>query len=225
MNSTNLGHVLRHNLITNLVRPKIYQFIINEITTINLKDDEDLSKFSQQHQELPWPLSTLNNNNPNQSSMMISETNITSLGGIKFTSYYKSSNYHVDLFGGIVAPRLHQSLWAESYRQNPGNPLKSNCSSSSSSNSFNTENIEQIKINFFNNQQSIVQFDTVPNEHSKWAISSSSPITNPVFCIGDLSRMENQFNRAGGATCLVDNNISRIIWTAFHSIINKVEKC
>lgn len=145
-------------------------------------------------------------------SHSFSQTNLTSLAGRTFTSFYKSPGDHVDLYAGIVAPAFKAPLLVESWRKNPGSPLDSECSHPKTK----VENVHQIKLSFVNSEES-GHFSYL-DDHSKWAISSSGE--NHV-CIGDINRMASQYKRGGGTTCLSLASV----WKAFNSFVGEVDKC
>lgn len=145
-------------------------------------------------------------------SKSFSTTNLTSLGGLKLTSFYKSPGDHVDLYAGIVAPALKGSLLVETWRKNPGNPLDSECSHPKTK----VENVHQISLSFANSEEKGTFEYT--DDHSKWAISGD---TGNHVCIGDINRMASQYKRGGGTTCLTVPSV----WKAFKSFVGEVDKC
>lgn len=148
------------------------------------------------------------------SKVPYSDMNLTSLEGTVFRSFYKSPGENVDLYAGIVAPAVHSSLLVETWRRNPGTPLESECSLPKEK----VENVAQINVSFVNSEKTGV-FE-YSNDHSKWAISSQASSTKLV-CIGDINRMESQFKRGGGTTCLAIPTV----WKAFQSFVGEVEAC
>lgn len=138
---------------------------------------------------------------------------LTSLGGEKFQSFYKNPNDHIDLYAGIVAKALKTSLKVETWRHNPGHPLDSDCKIKNEE----VENVKEIQIELNNSKLSgnFSYFD----DHSKWAISSGTNLN--LVCLGDINRVESQFKRGGGTTCLRNN----AVWKSFNSFVAEVEKC
>ncbi|CAG2176083.1 unnamed protein product, partial [Oppiella nova] len=72
---------------------------------------------------------------------------ITSAGGVKFTSFGKAPGDHVDLYSQIMAPVLNTSLYVETWRQEAGHPLPSECRLKKT-----VENIDDISVSFVNSR-------------------------------------------------------------------------
>lgn len=140
-------------------------------------------------------------------------TNLTSLGGLHLTSFYKSPGDHVDLYAGIVAPAFKGPLLVESWRKNPGTPLESECSHPKTK----VENVHEISLSFANSAEK--GSFSYTEDHSKWAISGDE--SGHHVCIGDINRMASQFKRGGGTTCLTVPSV----WKAFKSFVGEVDKC
>lgn len=145
-------------------------------------------------------------------SANFTDTEIKSLGGEKFRSFYKSPNENVDLYASIMAPALKSSLFVETWRRNPGTPLDSECKLKEK-----VENIETVKVSFANNQKTDT-FDYM-NDHSKWAVAEDQKVG--AVCLGDINRMKSQWRRGGGSTCIT----KPAVWKAFHNMVADFEKC
>lgn len=141
-----------------------------------------------------------------------SDTELKSLANETFRSFYKSPNDRVDLYAGIVAPAMDTSLKVETWRHDPGHPLDSECKIK---NEF-VENVKEIQIEFVNSKDT--GYFSYYDDHSKWAITDSHL---EMVCLGDINRVQSQFKRGGGTTCLKKNSV----WSAFNSFIEKVEQC
>ena len=136
---------------------------------------------------------------------------MTSVGGMKFKSFSKSPNDHVDLYAKIVAPNLKTNLYVETWRKNPGNPLESFCTKPS------VENVNEIDLKFSNSKLN-GKFG-YKDDHSKWALSKS--VALPYICIGDINRMESQYKRGGGTTCFQTPQV----WKYWDQWVGAVESC
>jgi deoxyribonuclease-2 len=134
---------------------------------------------------------------------------LTSLNGISFTSFGKGKMYNADIYDNLVAPILDIDLYAETWQRGTASDVSpSNCS-----NGYRIQNVDSIIVNIADDQFS----ETV--DHSKFAISQES--SSPWVCIGDNNRMTSQWDRGGGALCLMDDTV----WNAYSSLIETVEPC
>lgn len=166
--------------------------------------------------EVASPLSTAMTHFKNKEwrSEKFSDLKIHSLGKIEFRSFYKNPSHHFDLYSDIVSPALNSPMAVETWRKNPGNPLDSACAKKESK----VENINMIKVSFVNNHET-GSFD-YKNDHSKWAMTEASSNLN-IVCIGDINRVESQFKRGGGTTCLSNPSV----WKTFDHAVGGTDKC
>lgn len=144
----------------------------------------------------------------------------TTSGGEKLLSIAKYTDFEDDLYTALVAPTLEADMYTETWNNGAGT-LESNCS-----NVFNYQvhNIEQIKFDSFG-----VRF-SVHHDHSKWAVTTDKRANSfwfdrsakEIACIGDINRQEEQFKRAGGTVCFMDN---RNVWEQYSKIVDQVEPC
>lgn len=189
-----LTKVINENFL--LSRPNVYQLYIDP-----LSEKKDLGKALTQLEHRNW---TKNLN---------SELKLKSVGGQDFTSIYKSPKLKVDLYDALVAPFVKTSLRVETWRHQPGNPLHSNCTLQRAE----VENIDRIKLKFADSP--ITGSFSSYNDHSKWAITRDKKTST--VCVGDINRVQSQFQRGGGTTCLTDDKI----WNDFDSLVEKIERC
>ena len=143
-----------------------------------------------------------------------SDLKIHSLGHVEFRSFYKNPSHHFDLYSEIVSPALNSPMAVETWRKNPGHPLDSACEKKASK----IENINAIKVSFVNSNETGT-FD-FKDDHSKWAMTESSSSLN-IVCIGDINRVESQFKRGGGTTCLSNPSV----WKTFEKTVGGTDKC
>ncbi|KAG0719615.1 Deoxyribonuclease-2-alpha [Chionoecetes opilio] len=134
-------------------------------------------------------------------------TSITSQGGKTFTSFAKYKKYNQDLYSGLVAPTLQTDILVESWRNGP-HPLPSSCNTT-----YTVENIEEVTA-----RAPSTNF-TTHKDHSKWVVAARPE--KPYVCIGDINRMETQFERGGGTVCMS----SLSIWYRFHKLVLTEETC
>ncbi|KAH9406902.1 Deoxyribonuclease II [Tyrophagus putrescentiae] len=194
--SAELEKVISHNFLVS--QPYVYH------SHVASSDSSPLGKAVKKLAAKEWT-----------STKSFSQTNLTSLAGRAFTSFYKSPGDHVDLYAGIVAPAFKAPLLVETWRKNPGTPLDSECSHPKTK----VENVHQIKLSFVNSDET-GHFEYT-DDHSKWAISSNGGGSDSHVCIGDINRMQSQYKRGGGTTCLSVPSV----WKAFNSFVGEVDKC
>ena len=133
------------------------------------------------------------------------------LAGEKFLHLAKFTNFQDDLFAGLVAETLLSDLFTETWNNGPGT-LPSNCTAKLP---YHVYNIEKVRFNF--DDSATVSF-SVHHDHSKWAVTSfkTRHVLNKnnydyiepqvkVACIGDINRQEDQYKRAGGLFCFMNN--------------------
>eukprot|EP01100_Stratorugosa_tubuloviscum_P001181 TRINITY_DN1264_c0_g1_i1.p1 TRINITY_DN1264_c0_g1~~TRINITY_DN1264_c0_g1_i1.p1 ORF type:complete len:387 (+),score=191.59 TRINITY_DN1264_c0_g1_i1:48-1163(+) len=119
------------------------------------------------------------------------------------TGYYGSG---WDMYSEFVAPSLKLDLYAETWRRGSGTPLPSSCDKT-----YKVENIKDLNINGH-------AWDYL-DDHSKWAISSSSSST--WVCMCDINRMASQGNRGGGCLCFQNSGLH----SSLLSSVAAAEKC
>nr|XP_027205498.1 deoxyribonuclease-2-alpha-like [Dermatophagoides pteronyssinus] len=211
LSTAELTKIVEENFL--LSRPYVYHMHIDSIT-----EQTDLGKALIKLEHHKW----------SNGSKNFTELTFKSLNGQLFQSFYKSPSYHVDLYSDIVAKSLKKSLRVETWRHNPGNPLHSECQHKQAE----VENIKEIQLKFIDSklEGNFSYYD----DHSKWAITRSKPHHQQkdqqsdedeedpfISCIGDINRVESQFHRGGGTTCLSNSNV----WSNFNSFIQSIERC
>lgn len=132
---------------------------------------------------------------------------LLSQGGKTFTSFAKYKNFNQDLYSELVAPALQTDILVESWR-NGIKPLPSACNTT-----YRVLNIEEVSA------RAATTTFTTHHDHSKWVVAQEPD--QPYVCIGDINRMETQFERAGGTVCMQ----SLSIWHRFHNLVQAVEAC
>jgi len=133
---------------------------------------------------------------------------IETLGGEKLLSFAKFTKFNDDLYSGLVVQNLNSSLLTETWNNGRGT-LDSNCTAK-----YQVHNVEQVKFDSFG-----VRF-SVHRDHSKWAVTSGEQ--NKIACIGDINRQSEQFKRAGGTVCFI-NNVK--VWNQYFKLVDQIEPC
>ncbi len=110
------------------------------------------------------------------------------VGGMKFTTFAKSTQWNNALWDACVAPYTQSSLIVQSWLQ--GSAMGANCTGP-----YTITDVESIDFS--------PEFSwTNPNDHSKWALS----VDHSFVCFGDINRVYAQAARGGGAVCLTESN-------------------
>ena len=135
---------------------------------------------------------------------------IETRNGEHLLSFAKFTKYGDDLYSGLVAPNLNSNLLTETWNNGAGT-LDSNCSDSLQ---FQVHNIEQVKFDQFG-----LRF-SVHRDHSKWAVTSG--VTSKIVCIGDINRQSEQFKRAGGTVCFMNNEK---VWSEYNLLVDQIQPC
>lgn len=136
-------------------------------------------------------------------------TQIISKGNNKFMSYEKFTDFHRDLYDGLLSTALQEDLLVETWREHgyTQNDLPSNCSIQ-----YKVYNIETM---IFPDKG--IAFKT-SKDHSKWAVSKNG---GDWLCIGDINRQMTQFKRGGTQVCFQNHQA----WTSFRNLVNQTEPC
>lgn len=134
---------------------------------------------------------------------------LTTLGGQRFISIYKSSYFAGDLYTGIVAPHFKKSLLVQTWQNGSGGKLESDCSSENE----NVMNIDEIDSSDITKCAFRSRYD-----HSKWVVDSEGSMFN---CVGDVNRMESQGKRGGGTVCIKNAESAK----QYHKLVNSVAPC
>ena len=137
-----------------------------------------------------------------------STVQLSSVAGIKFTSFAKYTRWGKDLYADLVAPSLRVPLAVETWPNGPGK-MPSRCSTP-----FIVENVDEMDFSELDDDDF-----TTKHDHAKWAISLDSK--QPYVCIGDINRMETQRKRGGGTLCFLNPTV----WKTFKNSIKVVEEC
>ena len=137
--------------------------------------------------------------------------NTKDVGGIRITSFARTSGSSEDLYHGLVARHLKISLGIQT-RLGPvtnSDRLPSDCSDDGRK----VYNIKKIQIKAQYSCGSVMfNFDnTVDN--SKMAQSAIS--AQPWVCIGDIDRVSSQTKRGGGTVCLKSTEL----WTIYRRLV------
>ena len=143
---------------------------------------------------------------------------LTTLQGVSFKSFAKSSRYHKELYEDFVAPVLDTNLLVETWRNGAGN-LHSNCSLND-----NVYNVESLRLD-----NPALEFNT-SQDHSKWAVSQTVglkfwrwrlPSTSNWICVGDINRQQHQLERGGGLLCQRHKKVSKL----YRKLVKQYEAC
>nr|UOI85652.1 deoxyribonuclease 2-1 [Dugesia japonica] len=128
------------------------------------------------------------------------------INSLELIHFGKSPKYNEDLYSGLIAPSLNDSLFVETWTNGKGGKLDSLCQLK-----YKVNNVDQI--NFTN------KVYQSKSDHSKWAISQSQKLS--YVCIGDINRMKSQFKRGGGSLCISKSEA----WQKMFKLITNYEKC
>lgn len=134
---------------------------------------------------------------------------LVSSGGKDLIHFAKNKNFGKDLYAAFVAPSLQTNLLAETWQHGSGRTGPS-CESK-----FTVENIIRLDVKSDSDDYEFSNYE----DHSKFVLSKSGDI--PFVCIGDINRMETQFERGGGTLCTKDKQI----WSVFKSVVEQVDGC
>ncbi|KAJ8680630.1 hypothetical protein QAD02_016417 [Eretmocerus hayati] len=137
-----------------------------------------------------------------------SQVSISSLNGMEFTSFSKSSKWGKDLYDDFVAPQLKSDLYAETWLNGRGR-LPSDCHQSK------VMNVKSISLSAAD-----VDFNS-SHDHSKWAVSTDGKKKGTWVCVGDINRASTQFERGGGTVCF---NLPEV-WKSYRDSVQDVEPC
>ncbi|KAI6657001.1 hypothetical protein LOD99_16302 [Oopsacas minuta] len=123
---------------------------------------------------------------------------LTSMGGMRFTSFAKAKEFNKDLYSMLVAPKLQKSLLVETWIRGDKACDCSVCEP------HNMCNYVVDDVNYVNFTEEVQYVET--KDHSKWAVSKDKT----TICIGDINRMNSQFHRGGGTVCFVETQLATI---------------
>lgn len=180
--------------------------------------DSHIPEFAKQAPQFKNLMKVLNNSHTEVSPW--SNLNyFETVGGEKMLSFAKFTNFEDDLYAALVAPHFKTNLYTETWNNGRGT-LQSNCSTEID---YQVHNVEQVNFGSFG-----VRF-SVHHDHSKWAVTTDKRANSfrmgspqDVACIGDINRQEEQYKRAGGTVCFVDN---RNVWQQYSKLVDQVEPC
>lgn len=133
---------------------------------------------------------------------------LLSLAKTEFISFAKGASFENDLYHSWVAPTLQSNLLVQFWRRSTG-ILPSDCS----------PNWEVLNIDLISPGQKVTFKAT--EDHSKWAVSSSSGTSGGWVCVGDINRDEAEEKRGGGTVCRRD----AVVWKAYRSAALQCESC
>lgn len=125
-----------------------------------------------------------------------SHQSFQTVGGMKFDTFEKSTQWNSALWDNCIAPFYETGLIVQSWLQ--GSRIGANCSGP-----YPIQDVTSISFSpefAWENQ----------NDHSKWAISQS----NQIVCMGDINRVYAQAARGGGAVCLSEANYVQALTSA-----------
>lgn len=136
-------------------------------------------------------------------------TQIVTKGNNQFISYEKFTDFHEDLYDGLLSGKLRQDLLVETWRVHgtTHGDLPSNC----------TVQYKVYNINTLTFPDKGISFSTA-KDHSKWAVSKDQ---GDWLCIGDINRQSTQFKRGGGQMCFQNHKA----WSSFRDLVSETEPC
>uniref|UniRef100_A0A6A7G6G8 Plancitoxin-1-like n=1 Tax=Hirondellea gigas TaxID=1518452 RepID=A0A6A7G6G8_9CRUS len=157
---------------------------------------------------------------PNVTPPGISVIDLTTFGGMKVTNFAKSYIWNQSLYSALISKHLNTNLRVQTWQNGAGGRMISYCQPEYEN--F-VENIVQISLGQDLDGNEFLYNST--QDHSKWAISVDSEDSESQsigwVCIGDVNRMESQFKRGGGSTCVYHEEI----WKAFSQLPFQIEHC
>ncbi|EFX90243.1 hypothetical protein DAPPUDRAFT_39768 [Daphnia pulex] len=130
---------------------------------------------------------------------------------LTITSFAKSRQFGLDLYGDWMATALQSSLYVETWTNGQGHPMPSFCLNRTFT--YAVQNIKQVHLS--DDGQAFPSH----SDHSKWAISSRQE--KPWVCIADINRMDSQRHRGGGSLCFSQPEL----WRGFDQAVNQLEPC
>merc|ERR1711962_559501 len=134
---------------------------------------------------------------------------LESAGGVKFTHFGKTGDWHHDLYHNLVATSLKVDLITETWQHGHGN-LGPSCKGD-----YTVVDVSRVGIKTPTQHYTFKTYD----DHSKYAISTDSK--NPYVCVGDINRQYSQFKRGGGTMCIKDARL----WKTFKKMVLKAASC
>jgi len=134
---------------------------------------------------------------------------LVSSAGKDLIHFAKNKNFGRDLYAAFVAPSLKTNLLAETW-QHGSSKTGPSCDTR-----YTVENIIRLDVKSDTDEYPFVNYE----DHSKYVLSKNGD--PPFVCIGDINRMETQFERGGGTLCTKDTQI----WTVFKSVVEEIYSC
>jgi deoxyribonuclease-2 len=105
--------------------------------------------------------------------------------------FSKSSAWNNELYSACVAPTMQKNIWVETWIH--GGELAPSCGTFT-----DTYNVKYVK--FKSGSSGWETYD----DHSKWVVADDADF----FCMGDINRVQTQFQRGGGTMCVWDTKIA-----------------
>ena len=134
---------------------------------------------------------------------------LVSGAGKDFIHFAKNKNFGADLYAAFVAPSLKTDLLAETW-QHGSSKTGPSCKTQ-----FTVENIIRLDVKSTTDDYPFVNY----KDHSKYVLSKGGD--PPFVCIGDINRMESQFERGGGTLCTND----KTLWNVFKGLVQDFISC
>jgi len=145
-----------------------------------------------------------------------SSVDIKTRAGVSFTVFAKSAAWANDLYENLVSPSLQSGLVVQTWQNGGGNNgayCKGKACSVCPGGKYGWDVVDALA-----QKRGSVSWE-IHQDHSKWAISSSS--SDGHVCVGDINRQTSQRKRGGGTTC----QKNPALWASFHGGISQEGSC
>ena len=135
----------------------------------------------------------------------------------EFIAFAKTKEFGEDLYHDLVATELETDLFAETWRNGPGEPLPSNCFGS-----YRVQNVQNITVMaVVGTRDHTFEFPST-EDNSKWAVSDPKRYPDEQWvCIGDIDRRMPQLSRGGGTVCCRNDKL----WKLYFDMVKDWESC
>ncbi len=135
---------------------------------------------------------------------------ITTLGGVSFTHFAKTSAWGQSIFGNLIGPYYKQSLIVETWMR----PYEAPVTPPETQQGVYSVLTLTAPINAQWGGQSWKEGE----DHSKWGVAQDRSF--PLTCIGDINHQLSQYARSGGFACIRDATIH----AAFMQLITSTDE-
>ncbi len=122
--------------------------------------------------------------------------------------FAKTAAWNADLYAACLAPALQQPLTVESWQH--GTLEGPVCQPAVP---YNTVDVQTVDFGYASGTTP-TQF-SIDDDHSKWAVTATN--TGDTVCFSDINRVTTQYERNGGAICIVDAQLWKYMTLAVTS--------